>query len=283
MTQAPLLTDRAALLRNRTRAMPGLADFLQQAAIDEVKERLETVNRTFTTPAVVSGFTDLWQTALPGALVVPDDDTLALPVGAQDVVVHAMALHWANDPVGQIVQCRRALRPDGLFMGLMFGGQTLHQLRTALAEAEAEVTGGLSPRVLPMGEIRDLGALLQRAGLALPVADSFTLTVSYRDAFHLMADLRAMGEGNALAGRLRHPTRPAMLRRANDIYAANHGDAEGRIPATFEIICLTGWAPHESQQKPLRPGSAQARLAEALNTDELPLTKAPQGNRPVDG
>lgn len=283
MTQAPLLTDRAALLRNRTRAMPGLADFLQQAAIDEVKERLETVNRTFTTPAVVSGFTDLWQSALPGALVVPDDDTLALPVGAQDVVVHAMALHWANDPVGQIVQCRRALRPDGLFMGLMFGGQTLHQLRTALAEAEAEVTGGLSPRVLPMGEIRDLGALLQRAGLALPVADSFTLTVSYRDAFHLMADLRAMGEGNALAGRLRHPTRPAVLRRANEIYAANHGDAEGRVPATFEIICLTGWAAHESQQKPLRPGSAQARLAEALNTDELPLTKAPQGNRPVDG
>ena len=283
MSQTPLLTDRAALLRNRTRALPGLADFLQMAAVDEVKERLETVNRTFTVPAVVSGFHDLWQTALPGALVVPDDDTLALPVGAQDVVVHAMALHWANDPVGQIVQCRRALRPDGLFLGVMFGGQTLHELRSALAEAEAEVTGGLSPRVLPMGEIRDLGALLQRSGLALPVADSFTLTVSYRDAFHLMADLRAMGEANALAGRLRHPTRPAVLKRANDIYSAAHGDTEGRIPATFEIICLTGWAAHESQQKPLRPGSAQARLADALQTDELPLAKAPQGNRPVDG
>ena len=280
---APLLTDRAALLRNRRRALPGLADFLHLTVIDEVKERLETVNRTFTAPAVVSGFPGLWQAALPDARIIPDDDLLDLQPGAHDVVVHALAMHWANDPVGQIVQCRRALRPDGLFLALMFGGQTLNELRSALAEAEAEVTGGLSPRILPMGEIRDLGGLLQRAGLALPVADSFTQTVSYRDAFHLMADLRAMGEGNALSGRLRHPTRRAVLHRAAEIYTATHADADGRIPATFEIICLTGWAAHESQQKPLRPGSAQARLAEALNTAELPLGHVPQGKGSMGG
>jgi len=217
----------------------------------------------------VSGFPAVW----PDSPAVADDEVLALHEGAHDLVVHAMALHWANDPVGQLVQCRRALQPDGLFLGLLPGGQTLHELRAALAEAEAEVTGGLSPRVLPMGEIRDLGALLQRAGFALPVADSFTKTVLYRDALHLMADLRAMGEANALAARLRHPTRRAVLLRAAGIYAERFGRPDGRIPATFEIICLTGWAPHDSQQKPLRPGSAAARLAEALNAAERPLPR----------
>lgn len=278
MTNAPLLTDRSALTRHRARAtrMVAPATFLHDIAVDEVKERLETVNRTFTAPAVVTGFSALWQAAFPDVLVTPDDESLALVPGAHDLVVHAMALHWANDPVGQIVQCRRALRPDGLFIALMFGGQTLFELRGALAEAEVEVTGGLSPRVLPMGEIRDLGGLLQRGGLALPVADSFSQTVLYRDALHLMADLRAMGESNALSARLHHPTRRAVLLRASELYAAAHGTADGRIPATFEIICLTGWAAHDSQQKPLRPGSAQARLAEALNTSEQTLIKGPQ-------
>lgn len=278
MTMAPLLTDRAALAchRGRAMAMQAPATFLHDFAIAEVQERLETVNRSFTAPAVVTGFPALWQAALPGARVVDDAEVLDLAPGAHDLVVHALALHWANDPVGQIVQCRRALRPDGLFMALLFGGRTLHELRAALAEAEAELTGGLSPRVLPMGDIRDLGALLQRSGLALPVADSLARTVLYRDALHLMADLRAMGETNALAGRLRRPTRSAVLLRAGAIYAAAHADAEGRIPATFEIICLTGWAPHDSQQKPLRPGSAQQRLAEALNTAERPLAKGAQ-------
>jgi hypothetical protein len=153
----------------------------------------------------------------------------------------------------------------------MFGGQTLHELRACLAEAESEITGGLSPRVLPMGEIRDLGGLLQRAGFALPVADSFSKTVRYRDALHLMRDLRLMGEGNALAARLRRPTRRAVLVRAAELYQAQYGDAEGRIPATFEIICLTGWAPADSQPKPLKPGSAAQRLADALNAAEMPL------------
>ena len=262
----PILTDRAALARNRARAR---VFFLQEEARDEVQERLTEVNRTFTAPVVVSGFPGLW----PDFPVVPDDETLALREGAHDLVIHALALHWANDPVGQLVQCRRALQPDGLFIGLMFGGQTLYELRACLAEAEAEVTGGLSPRVLPMGEIRDLGALLQRAGFALPVADSFTKTVLYRDAFHLMADLRAMGEGNALMARLRRPTRRAVLARAAALYQDRFAGADGRIPATFEIIALTGWAPHDSQQKPLRPGSATARLAEALQAAERPLPR----------
>lgn len=266
MTQIPpLLTDRKTLSLHRAKAS---ALFLQEEVRNEVQERLTEVNRTFTAPVIVTGFPNLW----PDYPVVPDDEVLSLATGAQDLVVHALALHWANDPVGQLVQCRRALQPDGLFIGLMFGGQTLHELRACLAEAETEITGGLSPRVLPMGEIRDLGGLLHRAGFALPVADSFTKTVLYPDALHLMHDLRAMGEGNALHARLRRPTRRAVLIRAAEIYAERFAMADGRIPATFEIICLTGWAPHESQQKPMRPGSAAARLADALNAAETPLS-----------
>ncbi len=263
--QPPVLTDRKALTRNRSRAT---ALFLQDMAVTEVQERLGEVNRTFTKPVVVTGFPQLW----PQMPSVADDEVLALTEGAQDLVIHALCLHWASDPVGQLVQCRRALQPDGWFIALMFGGQTLHELRACLAQAEAEVTGGLSPRVLPMGEIRDLGALLQRAGFGLPVADSFTTTVRYRDAWHLMRDLRAMGEGNALSARLRYPTRRAVLDRAAQHYQALQGP-DGRIPATFEIVVLTGWAPHESQPKPLRPGSASARLADALQAAELKLPR----------
>jgi SAM-dependent methyltransferase len=264
----PLMTDRNALDLHRARAS---AMFFQDEVALEVKERLTEVNRTFTDPVVVTPFPQVW----PGFRCIPDQDTLRLEPEAQDLVVHALALHWANDPVGQLVQCRRALRPDGLFLGLMFGGRTLHELRSSLAEAEAEVTGGLSPRVLPMGDIRDLGAILSRAGFSLPVADSFTKTVLYRDAFHLMHDLRAMGENNALHARLRHATRRTVLVRAAAIYHERFATPEGRIPATFEIVCLTGWAPHESQQKPLRPGSASARLADALNdaAGKLPRQK----------
>jgi SAM-dependent methyltransferase len=188
-------------------------------------------------------------------------------------VIHALCLHWADDPVGQLVQCRHALKPDGLLIALMFGGQTLTELRQSLAAAEVAETGGLSPRVLPMADIRDAGALLQRAGLALPVADGWTRTAEYRDAFHLMHDLRAMGEGNALADRLRRPTRRAVLTRAAGLYAEGHATPSGRVRATFDFLCLTGWAPAASQQKPLRPGSAAQRLAEALHTDETRLPK----------
>ncbi|MGL4319354.1 MAG: SAM-dependent methyltransferase [Paracoccaceae bacterium] len=264
------LTDRTALIRNRARAT---AAFMQDDAILEVQERLIEVNRTFTAPAVVTGFPALWSSAFPNAKITPDAATVALHPLAHDLVIHALALHWADDPVGQLVQCRHALRPDGLFLGILFGGQTLHELRACLAQAESEITGGLSPRVLPMGEIRDLGALLQRAGFALPVADSFTRTVLYRDAWHLMHDLRAMGEANALAARLRRPTQRAVLTRAADLYTQAHARPDGTIPATFDFICLTGWAPADSQQKPLRPGSAAQKLADALGTVQQSLPK----------
>jgi SAM-dependent methyltransferase len=278
MQTPPLLTDRPALDRNRVRALCAPALFLHEEAAHEVHERLIEVNRTFTSPAVVTPFPDFWRAAMPEAHVITDTDVLDLTEGTHDLIIHAMALHWANDPVGQLVQCRRALKPDGLFLGLMFGGQTLFELRSALAEAEAQISGGLSPRVLPMGEIRDLGGLLQRAGLALPVADSLVRNVCYRDAFHLMADLRAMGEGNALYQRLRRPTRRAVFTKAAQIYQDTFAGSDGRVSATYEIICLTGWAPDDSQQKPLRPGSATHRLADQLGTDEKPLPRGPSNS-----
>ncbi|MFT4148845.1 MAG: SAM-dependent methyltransferase [Paracoccaceae bacterium] len=263
----PILTDRKALALHRARATEFL---LHDEAVAEVQDRLSEVNRTFTAPAIVTPFPQRWRAAFPDALLVPDDEVLALEPGAHDLAIHALCLHWANDPVGQLVQLRRALRPDGLCLVLMFGGQTLHELRAVLAQAESEVTGGLSPRVLPMGEIRDLGALVQRAGFALPVADSYARRLMYRDAIHLMHDLRAMGEGNALAARLRHPTARAVMARAATLYAETFAQGD-RIPATFEIVGLTGWVAHDSQQKPLRPGSAVQRLADALNTAEAAL------------
>ena len=277
MSQAPL-TDRPALLRARARALhqPEPALFLHHESILDVQERLALVNRTFTAPAVVTGFPSLWQSAFPAARVVEDADLLDLTPGAHDLVVHALALHWANDPVGQIIQCRRALRPDGLFLGLMFGGQTLHELRSSLAEAESQILGGLSPRVLPMADIRDLGALLQRAGLALPVADSFSRQVAYRDLRHLALDLRGMGETNALSARHRRIPPRDLFTRAALTYARSFPAEDGRIRATFEILCLTGWAPHDSQQKPLRPGSAAQRLADALNVTERRLPQDTQ-------
>ncbi|CUH64933.1 biotin biosynthesis protein BioC [Thalassovita gelatinovora] len=268
MTDAHRLTDRTALLRNRARAMRDPALFLHETALEELQHRLAMVNRTFKKPAIVTGFPDFWANALPEATIVPDEDVLTLGEQAHDLVIHAMSLQWANDPVGQIIQCRRALKPDGFFLAALLAGQTLFQLRAALAEAEVEKTGGLSPRILPMAEIRDLGGLLQRAGLALPVADNLALNVSYQTPFHLMRDLRAMGESNALAGRARHATRPSILARAAEIYQAHHSAESGRIPATFELVFLTGWAPDDSQPKPLRPGSATARLADALGTKE---------------
>jgi SAM-dependent methyltransferase len=275
MTAAPRLTDRPALLRNRARALrAGLAAFLHEEAAAEVQERLAEVNRRFTAPAVVTGFPGVWGRVLPGSRVVADDPVLDLGQGAHDLVVHALCLHWADDPVGQVVQSARALVPDGLFLAALFGGRTLMELRAALAEAEVAVTGGLSPRVLPMAEIRDLGALPGRAGLALPVADATVRRVSYADPLRLMADLRAMGEGNALEGRLRRPTRRAVMAEAAARYPR---DGAGRAVATFEIVWLTGWAPHPGQPRPLRPGSAAARLADALGTVERPLPGPPGG------
>ncbi|WP_164661427.1 methyltransferase domain-containing protein [Tropicibacter sp. Alg240-R139] len=263
----PKLVDRVARAANRRRINPD-ALFLHDAAIDEVQDRLSMVNRVFTLPAVVTPLPQVWDDVIPGAHVIEDTEVLDLGPGSYDLVVHAMGLHWANDPVGQLIQCRRALRPDGLLLAVALGGETLHELRAALGQAEVEVSGGLSPRIAPMAEIRDLGGLLQRAGFALPVADNVELRAEYRDIWHLMRDLRTMGEGNALHARLRHPTRRGVFQRAQELYQSNFVTGSGRLPATFDLICLTGWSPDESQPKPLRPGSATARLADVLKTPE---------------
>lgn len=230
------------------------------------------VNRAFTAPAVVTPFPEIWQTRLPQARIVPDDETLTLEASAHDLVIHATALHWANDPVGQLIQCRRSLEPDGLLIAATLGGQTLEELRSVLGQAEITATGGLSPRILPMGEIRDLGGLLQRAGFALPVADSLPLIAEYRDAWHLMHDLRQMGEVNALIQRQRKAPPREMFEEAARLYQTAYPGRNGRIKATFELVFLTGWAPDASQQQPLRPGSAKQRLADALSVPETPLS-----------
>ena len=270
MNTLPILTDIHALALHRARAQEE-ALFLHQAAADEVQDRVEVVNKSFTDPVIITGHAPTWAARFPQARVTAADETLTLEPGSYDLAVHAMSLHWANDPIGQLIQCRRALRADGLFLGVSFGGQTLHELRACLAHAESELTSGLSPRVAPMAELRDMGSLLQRAGFALPVADAMTLTVTYQSAWHLMRELRAMGESNALMDRLRKPTRRALLERAAALYHDAFPADGNRITATFELIFLTGWSPDESQPKPLRPGSAQQRLADALGTDETKL------------
>jgi hypothetical protein len=271
MTNSPSLTNRDALLRNRLRADRAFEPFLHRLVADEIKDRLSMIKKSFNAPGIVTGHPGVWGGEIPGSTIVSDDETLALVPGAHDLVVHAMALHWANDPVGQLIQCRHALKADGLFMAASFGGRTLHELRASVAQAESEITGGLSPRVAPMAEIRDLGDLLQRAGFALPVADSLPLTTSYETPWHLMHDLRAMGEQNALDGRLPHFSRRKIIERAVQLYTDNFAGEDGRIPATFEVVFLLGWAPDPSQPKPLRPGSARARLADALGVAEVPM------------
>ena len=275
MTQAPKsqpdLFDRQALTLHRARRQPE-ALFLHELARDEVEDRLNLVNRSFTKPAIVTPFAEIWQNSFQNPKIIPDAEVLDLEPGAHDLVVHTMALHWANDPVGQLIQCRRALSEDGLLLVIALGGRTLNELRSALAEAETQISGGISPRVAPMGEVRDLGGLLQRAGFALPVADVVPLTAEYRDILHLMQELRAMGESNAMAQRLKRASPRALFAAAQEIYQAHFALPSGKLPATFELICLTGWSPSESQQKPLRPGSAQMRLADALKVPETKLT-----------
>ncbi len=279
MQPSPKLFDRNAVLAHRARTpRDGCAMFLHEIAALEVQERLIDVNRTFKSVAIVTGHPAFWSTKFPEAVCVSDSETLELEPDSHDLVIHAMALHWANDPVGQLAQSRIALCADGLMIAVMLGGQTLVELRAALGEAEVSLKGGLSPRISPMGEIRDLGALLQRAGLALPVADGLVQTASYASLLKLMHDLRAMGEANALADRNKTFLSRDLITEAARIYSDSFSDADGRINATFELIFLTGWKPDASQQQPLKPGSAKARLADALGTSELG-----QDAKPVKG
>ena len=195
--------------------------------------------------------------------------------GSLELVVSGLALQFVNDLPGLLIQVRRALKPDGLLLAAMIGGDSLSELREAFAQAESEVEGGLSPRVLPFGDIRELGSLMQRAGFALPVVDSDRVTVRYGSPIELMRDLRAMGATNPLFERRRTPLKRATLRRMIEVYAERFADSDGRIRATFEIVWLSGWAPHESQQKPLTPGSATRRLADALGAKEIATGQKP--------
>jgi len=238
--------------------------FLQELSRDEILERLEAVNRSFKKIAIVTGHPEIWASSLSEATIIPDEDILNLEVGAYDLVIHSIALHHCNDPIGQVVQCGRGLQPDGLFLASCFGGQTLAELRATLSVAETNLRGGLSPRVSPMAEIRELGAVLQRAGLALPVVDSLKIPTSYHDLYHLMRDLRAMGETNIMTARVTSLTARTLFERTQKIYAEEYSNPMGRLNCTFELIFLSGWAPDASQPTPLKPGSVSKTLQQAL-------------------
>jgi SAM-dependent methyltransferase len=285
----PVIFDRPLLRARRARAKAlGPATFLIERAADDLAARLSAVLRQFEF-AVDLTPTDAVRRALEGRVgsivgvdpiaahvegerlaVAADEEALPFRDASLDLVVSALALQFVNDLPGTLIQIRRALKPDGLFLAAMVGGESLAELRAAFAEAESEVEGGVSPRVAPFVDLRDLGALLQRAGFALPVTDVDRVTVRYASPLALMHDLRRMGAGNILTERRRQPLRRATLRRMLELYAEKFSDPDGRVRATFEIVWLSGWAPHESQQKPLAPGSARARLADALSTQEIP-------------
>ncbi len=301
--------DRRAVRRHRERAAKTLAahDFLLREVAERLAERLDDVTRRFPLAldlgchdgalgralAGHGGIETLVQADLSPAMagraaaggrlaLAADEEALPFAEAAFDAVFSLLSLHWVNDLPGALIQVRRALKPDGLFLAAMLGGETLKELRAALLAAEVEVEGGAGPRVSPFADVRDLGALLQRAGFALPVADVDDIEVSYPDAIKLMADLRGMGEANAVANRRKGFSRRATLMRAAELYAERHADPDGRLPATFQVIYLTAWAPHESQPQPLAPGSARTRLSAALESEERSAGETADPRPPED-
>jgi SAM-dependent methyltransferase len=287
IAQSQVVFDRALLRRRRRRAAAlGPATFLLDRVADDFADRLAAVLRRFDLAVDLGTPGEALRSALarldsigtivavdalprPSPFVAADEEALPFRDGTLDLVVSALALHHVNDLPGTLIQIRRALKPDGLFVAALLGGETLTELRQAFAAAESDIEGGVSPRVAPFADLRELGALLQRAGFALPVTDVDRVTVRYDSIFGLMHDLRRMGAANALFDRRRTPLRRQTLMRAAEIYASRFSDADGRLRATFEIVWLLGWAPDPSQQQPLKPGSAKARLADALGTDEI--------------
>ncbi len=272
-TAAPLLFDRALLRARQSRASAlGAATFLLDRVAEDMAERLQAVLREFRDAADIGTSGAQLRTALSGrvealaSVDLPDVESRGLALAPQslDLAVSALAFQFVNDLPGVLAQIQRALKPDGLLLAAMIGGDTLTELRQAFAAAEAECEGGVSPRVAPSADLREIGALLQRTGFALPVTDVDRVVVRYDSAFALMADLRRMGATNILAERRRTPTRRATLLRMAQIYSERFADSDGRIRATFDMIWLSGWAPHASQQQPLKPGSAKASLAEAV-------------------
>ena len=288
MVETPLF-DRASVVRNRLRSRA--PNFLFNEVAARLSDRLLDIQRTFPAALDFSGrpglsdaltdsgaraargietlfaVTDAPRYAGHGVSVIADSEVLPVAEGRIDLAMSVMSLHWANDLPGTLVQVRRALRPDGLLLAAFLGGDTLTELRTCLSAAEIEISGGLSPRIIPLADLRDAGGLLQRAGFALPVADQDRINVTYASPMALMHDLRAMGETNALSQRRKDFSSRAVFARATELYLQRYAK-EGRIPATFDVLYLTGWAPDASQPKPRRPGSATASLAEALESEE---------------
>jgi SAM-dependent methyltransferase len=287
MTAAPLIFDRSLQRHRRRRAASGKgATFLLERVAGELTDRLATVLRRFNIVVDLGTPGEAMRAALlrldsigmvVGADVLPrgrpfvvaDEEALPFADGALDLLVSALALQNVNDLPGALLQVRRALKPDGLFLAALLGGETLTELRQSFAAAESEIEGGASPRVAPFADLRDLGGLLQRADFALPVTDVDRLTVCYGSVFDLLRDLRRMGATNSLIARRRRPLRRATLQRMAEIYALQFADPNGRVRATFDIVWLSGWAPHPDQQQPLKPGSAKARLADALGAREI--------------
>jgi SAM-dependent methyltransferase len=301
MSDPPLIFDRALHRRRLQRGSgaPAPADFLMTRAAEDAVERLSSILRDFPLAVDLNAYGGAFAKALAaepiaagkvGALIeagpcqpvatssatalklVADDERLPFKPDSLNLIVSLLALHWTNDLVGALIQIRRALKPDGLFLGAFLGGATLNELRQSLLAAEVEATGGAGPRVSPFADGLDGAGLLQRTGFALPVADVDRLTVLYPHPLKLMADLRAMGETNVLFDRPRRPLSRAVLARMCEIYVERFGRPDGRIPATFEIVSLTGWAPHDSQPRALKPGSAKMRLADALGVTEHRLS-----------
>jgi len=289
---APVVFDRRLLTHRRSRAAAcGTGpDFLLDRVADDLLERLSLIKRRFCIAVDLGAHhgvlarrlkrldaigmvvaTDLSPRMLSlceGPRVLADEELLPFRSGSLDLVVSALTLQLVNDLPGTLIQIRRALRPDGLLLAAMLGGETLTELRQSFLAAEVEVEGGASPRVAPFTDVRDLGSLLQRAGFALPVTDSEIVRVGYASPLDVMREIKAMGASNMLISRRRTPMRRATLARACEIYAERFARADGRVTATFEILTMTGWAPHESQQQPLPPGSAKTRLADALGVEE---------------
>ena len=302
MTAPPVLFDRALHRRRLDRAAPSYdtAGFLKARAAADAVDRLDAILRRFPLAVDLGARTGAFAEALkgseaagkidmlietdlsaamlagrPGPRLVADEERLPFAPESLDLVVSTLALHWTNDLVGALVQIRRALKPDGLFIGAFLGGATLTELRQCLLEAESELSGGAHQRVSPFADAFDGAGLLQRAGFALPVSDVDRVTVRYAHPLSLLKDLRAMGETSVLVDRARRPLPRAVLFRALDLYQQRFAQADGKVAATFEIITVTGWAPHESQQKPLKPGSAKTRLADALKTTERSAGEKP--------
>jgi SAM-dependent methyltransferase len=296
----PKIFDRMLLRARRRRAATyGAATFLLERAADDLTERLRTVKREFCfgldlgTPGgamrdaltlrkqggtMVAAEPLAAQWCRGGLTVAADEEALPFRDGSFDLIVSALSLQWVNDLPGTLLQIRRALKPDGLFLAVMAGGDTLTELRQSLAAAESEIEGGLSPRVAPFVEVRAMGTLLQRAGFALPVTDIDRVAVRYDHIGALFRDLRAMGATNALTERRAKLLRQETMYRANAIYNERFADPDGRLRATFDLLWVSGWAPHESQQQPLKPGSAKMRLADALGTKEQ---SAGEAGRPM--